>query len=369
MTEPAWLASARAWPVAFAQVREDPRIDEAIVDRLPADSSLLMIASGGCTAAFLAGHSKLRDITLVDTNPAQLALTRLKLRLLEAADPEMRCRVLGHSPMDSGERGDFLRREFSAMKLADDILGPMPRVVSTGPDYAGRYEQLFAALQSDICADAILTRGLNELLDLESAERQQEWLERNASWWSKLTVVFERVFALANLTALFGEGATRNPRQSFAAHFLEQLRHVAVHQPVRRNPFVWQLLKGHFPRGAEAPWLHRPVGPTGKNWRFVPQAMTDAMHEAGVDGRRHDMVHLSNVLDWLDPEAATRTLRNAWDCAAPGGWVVIRQLNSTLDVRALGESVGWAWDSQWSDELLEIDQSFFYRKLHVGQKR
>jgi S-adenosylmethionine-diacylglycerol 3-amino-3-carboxypropyl transferase len=369
MTGLAWLASARAWPVAFAQVREDPRIDERIADRLPADSSLMMIASGGCTAAFLAGHSKLRDITLVDTNPAQLALTRLKLGLLERSDPETRCRVLGHSPMDSGDRGAFLRRELAAMGLAESILGPLPRVASIGPDYAGRYEQLFAALQSDIRADAILLRGLTELLDLESVERQAEWLQRNAPCWSKLVVVFERVFALENLTALFGEGATRNPHQPFAAHFLEQLRHVAVHQPMRRNPFVWQMLKGRFPGGAQAAWLHRPVGAARKNWRFVPQAMTDAMREAGAEGRRHDMVHLSNVLDWLDPQAATRTLRNAWDCAAPGGWVVIRQLNSTLDIRALGETVGWAWDPELSEALLEIDQSFFYRRLHVGRKR
>ena len=81
------------------------------------------------------------------------------------------------------------------------------------------------------------------------------------------------------------------------------------------------------------------------------------------------MVHLSNVLDWLDPDAATGTLRNAWSCVAPGGWVVLRQLNSTLDIRALGEAAGWEWDTAWSAELSALDRSFFYSRLHVGRKR
>lgn len=368
MTEPAWPVQARAWPVAFAQVREDPRIDREIADRLPANSSVLMIASGGCTAAFLARHSRLRDITLVDANPAQLALARLKLKLLEERDTTTRCRVLGHLAMDVAERSDFLREEFSVMSLPADALGPLPRVAAAGPDYAGRYEQLFAALQSEIRADVFVARGLDELLDMESAGRQQEWLRQNAPWWEKLAAAFERVFALENLVALFGEGATRNPRQAFAAHFLEQLRHVARHQPLRRNTFVWQMLKGAYPRDALAPWLQQPVGPTDKNWRFIARTMTDAMREEEAEGRRYDMVHLSNVLDWLDAGEATRTLQDAWNCTAPGGWVVIRQLNSTLDIRALGEAAGWAWDSAWSEELLHKDQSFFYRALHVGQK-
>jgi S-adenosylmethionine-diacylglycerol 3-amino-3-carboxypropyl transferase len=239
-------------------------------------------------------------------------------------------------------------------------------LASVGPDYAGRYEQLFAALQSEIRNDAALVPGLAELLDLESPEKQGEWLERNELWWAKLATVFERVLALGNLVALFGEEATRNPRQPFAAHFLERLRHLVTHQPLRRNTFVRQML---HPNGARAAWLQRPTGASGKSRRFVAQEMTDAMRDARSEGRRQDRVHLSNILDWLDPRAATRTLQSAWDCTAPGGWVVIRQLNSTLDIRALGEAVGWEWDAPWSEELLGVDRSFFYRMLHIGRKR
>ena len=79
-----------------------------------------------------------------------------------------------------------------------------------------------------------------------------------------------------------------------------------------------------------------------------------------------DFVHLSNILDWLSPEAASETLALAWRALRPGGVVVVRQLNSSLDIPPLGPRFAWlrglatAWHRR--------DRSFFYRALHVGRK-
>ena len=50
----------------------------------------------------------------------------------------------------------------------------------------------------------------------------------------------------------------------------------------------------------------------------------------------------------------------------PGGWVFVRQLNSTLDVPALGESFRWHEDE--ARAMHRRDRSFFYRALHLGRK-
>ena len=50
----------------------------------------------------------------------------------------------------------------------------------------------------------------------------------------------------------------------------------------------------------------------------------------------YDFVHLSNILDWLSPEEARATLDVAHAALRPGGWVLIRQLNSTLDIPCFG---------------------------------
>jgi hypothetical protein len=60
----AWVDEALRMPVAFAQVREDPRVDLAVVERLRrGDLSGLMIASGGCTAAALVASGASRSCT------------------------------------------------------------------------------------------------------------------------------------------------------------------------------------------------------------------------------------------------------------------------------------------------------------------
>ena len=41
-----------------------------------------MIASGGCTAAYLATHDHIEHLHLIDANPAQLALAQGKLDML-----------------------------------------------------------------------------------------------------------------------------------------------------------------------------------------------------------------------------------------------------------------------------------------------
>ncbi|HBP18649.1 MAG TPA: hypothetical protein DEA08_12795, partial [Planctomycetes bacterium] len=80
---PDWILAAQALPLAFALVREDPLQDQALVRQLAAERgsglAVLQIASGGCTAALLAREPAVAQLHLVDANPAQLALNRLKL--------------------------------------------------------------------------------------------------------------------------------------------------------------------------------------------------------------------------------------------------------------------------------------------------
>src|SRR4030095_6487649 len=94
-----WAGEAAQLPVAFAQVREDATLDQWVVERLSNHAEVFMLASGGGTAAALAGSPKVSRLHLIDPNPAQIALSRLKLRLLTAAGVTERISILGHAPM------------------------------------------------------------------------------------------------------------------------------------------------------------------------------------------------------------------------------------------------------------------------------
>src|SRR5262245_4393069 len=361
MTDDAgWLRDAARFPIAFAQVREDPLLDRRVVERCGGRARVLMVASGGCTAAALAAWGGAEELHLVDANPAQLALARLKLALVAETAPADRVRLMGHEPLPARERGRALEDRLRRLSLPADSLGPPDEVARLGPDHAGRYEFLFAALRRALTGQR---EAIEDLLRLNDVREQARRAAPDTPLGSALDVGFGTVFALPNLVSLFGREATQNPLEPFAVHFAGRLRRVLALQPAAGNPFLSQLLLGRFAPGAVHAWLGAPIPGAMPALRFTAGTMDQALarHTGAFDS-----VHLSNILDWLSPEAAGRTLHLAWNALARGGRVLIRQLNSSLDIRALGPA--FRWDADASESFLLEDRSFFYRSLHLGRK-
>ncbi len=212
-TFPSWVLEAAALPVAFAQVREDPLLDLWVVERLGSDSRVIMVASGGCTAALLAAASNVGRLHLVDPNPAQLALSRLKLRLLQTTDPSTRLALLGHAEMPPAERQPRLKAELAALGLPADTLGPAAFVASVGPDHAGRYESVFVALRKalDGAADE-----LEAVLRLNDPAEQQRRVASSTALGRSLDEALDTVMAVGNLVRLFGRSSVEHPRLALA---------------------------------------------------------------------------------------------------------------------------------------------------------
>lgn len=356
------LAQTRRLPVAFSQVREDALLDMWLVSRQHrrrgSALQIALTASGGCTAAMLAAAAEVGSLHLVDANPAQLALTRLKLYLLETAGSSERMRLLGHTPMATAERHAALAPAFAVLDLEPDAVGPVQEVATWGPDFCGRYEWLFAALRHELaqCRDE-----LESVLALRNPAEQSRLVAPDTALGEALDRAFDAAFDLDILVQLFGEGATANRVEPFARHFAGRTRHVLATQPAAENPYLWQLLAGRYPR-VPAPWLalETPV-PLRPKITFAQNTMDAAL--ASVPRGGFDIVHLSNILDWLTPMQAQVTLERAWQALRPGGIVVVRQLNSTLDVRGCGPEFYW---DPVAEALHSQDRSFFYRALHVG---
>ena len=134
---PSWVVETASLPIAFAQVREDPLLDREVIERLPGAARVLMVASGGCTAALLAASPNVTRLHLVDPNPAQLALTRLKLHLLQTATPADRLALLGHAPLPAEDRRQRGTAWLGSLGLAPDALGPVDLWAQVGPDQVG----------------------------------------------------------------------------------------------------------------------------------------------------------------------------------------------------------------------------------------
>ena len=355
-----WVDATAKLPVAFAQVREDSAIDVELVQSLNREARVVMIASGGETAAMLSALP-IAQLRLVDVNRSQLNLTRLKLQLLTTANRNERLQLLGHLPMDADQRSGELARRLSALKLPADALGPPTLVARHGPDHCGRYEWLFARMRACLLDQADAVRQLMMLAD---ADAQAAMIAPGSVLARHLKEAYEHVMDLPRLARIFGPDATANRRQSFADHFFAQTCQALRSMPAADNPFLHQGYLGEF-SGPCWPWLEQPVSTPPARLDFVHAGMDQALASLAEDSC--DLVHLSNILDWIKPEEAGQILNSACQCLAPGGLVVIRQLNSRLDIRQIPS--GFVWLEDWSAELHRSDRSFFYRALHVGTKQ
>ncbi len=349
-----WAVAASTLPLAFAQVREDPRLDMELAGALPPGSTVVMIASGGETAACLARLPL--TIHLVDMNAAQLALAKLKWKLAEGA-PQDAMELLGHVHIPEAERAARLSRILSGMGLAEDVFGPPELVGRLGPDHCGRYEIAFAELRKCLVPFRAELDGV-----LESTEPVD--IHRGAPLGAAMDAAFAEVMRLENLVRLFGEEATRNPRRPFSGHFAERTHEIIRRLPPSSNPFLWQILAGKFPAAYPYDWLSdtRPLiaEPHWHHGRM--KEVLDGFGPASVD-----LLHLSNILDWLSPVEAADVLRGAARVLKKGGKVIIRQLNSSLDIGALESS--FAWDTALGCDMERRDRSYFYPGIHVGTCR
>ena len=339
-----------SFPIAFSQVREDPRLDLKALKTCGANPRVLMIASGGDSLAYLATQIPLSSISVLDANPAQIKLSRLKLKLLELPKIK-RMQYLGHAPLAPTTRLQELCKICSELSFELSDLGPESIIASEGLDYLGRFERLFRAIQNklSIKTKEALKPGLPGFID--------------QSVLDELKDVFHEHFSLPVLVSLFGEEATQNPHQNFESHFLEQTLKFLQKPGALHSPFIQQFLCGEFHQRAYA-WHSLPPQILNTPIDYLNLPMCTFL--ASAPDESFDFIHLSNILDWLNPNQAHDLLRNVHRCLSPSGKVFIRQLNSSLDIRAC--SPFFNWHTKTSEFFLQQDQSFFYRQIHFGSK-
>ena len=337
-------------------------MDLAVLEKLCQPTKMLMVASGGCTAATLVASGRLSDLHLVDPNPAQLALARIKLYLLFHFPPRERLQILGHQEMSFNERRRRVVSITKNLNVCSGTLGPEDVVSNVGLDYAGRYEMVFAELRRELTRSSV---ELEALLQLADPNEQARRVVKTTPLGKDFDRAFSKVMSLPNLVQLFGQGATANRVESFAKHFARRTRHVLASLPAAQNPFLAQVLIGRFLNGYTYPWLQQASPVTTPSLTWSNTTMQEVLQK--VHPGSFHFIHLSNILDWLSPAEAEKTLDSTWRALANDGFVFIRQLNSRLDIPASGQRFQWL-DKQ-AQRMHQQDRSFFYRALHLGQKQ
>lgn len=349
--------------IAFSIVREDSTQDLEIIERYFHESkeplSMIMVASGGCTAALLAAKAPLHSLSLVDPNKSQLELSRLKIALLSQPAAHRKA-LLGYTPMSPHQRQALLKSYATILDIDPTVFGNEETVAQEGLDYAGRYEKVFEELRQRL---ADHETELKALFTSTSIADQVALLAPAAPLGKALDAALDDVMSQANLVAIFGEKATANRVQDFSRHFAQRIRTYISHHLASTSPWLASMLLGHFYEES-FPWLDATPTRRLPAITYQHSFMNDALANAAPES--FHIIHLSNIIDWLTPAEAEQTLALAHRALKPGGVVVIRQLNSNVDIPALGKN--FRWDVQAGNEFLHADRSFFYRNFFIGFK-
>jgi S-adenosylmethionine-diacylglycerol 3-amino-3-carboxypropyl transferase len=311
----------------FAVVREDPALEQALIEHTRA-RALLTVASGGCTLLTLAKDNPTLELVGFDFNPRQLEHVKEKARCLGTAAPQ-HFNVLSNDAAGLNQRGEF--------------------------------EGLFRTLRLFVEEFVAPRRELNTFFDPGVPESEREALR--AGWFAShyWPVAFQLAFADPLLHAMFGPAATQHARPgSYPGYFQALFERGLRREDACRNPYLQHVLLGAY-RPGDAPGYLRATAPL--QVCLVQGSLPDV-----PDLGRFDVISLSNIFDWSDD-----TLVEAWATllsrkARPGCAVLLRQLNNQRDLRRFF-APAFEFDDALGARLQAQDRSLFYERVEVGFRR
>jgi len=311
-------------PLQFAVVREDPAIEVAVIDRMRVERALL-VASGGCTALSIACLRPAVALSIFDVSPHQLAHCEAKRAALT----------------------DGLLHAFN-VGSADP----------SGYNERGNFEALFRGLRSFL-ADFVGADLLAVACEGDAASRERLFASR---YWP---VAFDLFFADPLLLAMFGPAAVQHaPPGSYPRYFQRVFERGLARADARDNYFLHHVLLGRYLEREEAWPAYLRAAPIALP-RF-PAIEGPLERVPGLE--RYDLISLSNLFDWMDEGEVRRTIATLAEGLLPGASVIIRQLNSALDLAPL-LSPSFELEAELAGELAAQDRSLFYARLWIARAR
>lgn len=278
---------------------------------------LLSIASAGDNSfALLAAGA---EVVAVDLSPAQIALVELKRAALRRLDDPALLAFLGVRPASGAQR----------LATYDDLAAALPArarafwdgrraALAAGVVHAGKFEGYFRLFRRRVLPLVHRRSTVERLLAEKGEAARREFYERVwDTWrWRLLFRLFFSRFVLGR--------AGRDPEffryveGSVAERILERARHALVDLPSHANPYVDYILTGNF--GRRLPRYLRPeVLPDLRRnldrLRLVEGPVEKAAAQAGAG---FDGFNLSDVFEYLPPEACRAIYARLLDAARPG---------------------------------------------------
>ena len=347
--------------------------------RVPAGGLVVTIASAGDNAIGLLLDDP-RRIVAVDLNPAQTALTELKLAAVRAVPGEV-ARFVGG--MDAGGRLDrrgaprarldtyaALRRELpgDAARWWD----AHPGAIAGGVIHAGRFERYLRWFRQGLLPLVPGRRAVREMLAANDTEEQRRVYRR--SWDTPAWRALFRFFFGRRLLAAVGRHPAffrHTPAGDVGDHYLARAEAGLTDTPIRSNPYATFILSGAYrlPDAAPDYLCPRHAGVlAGRADRLTvwTRPLLEALRD--LPARSVDAFYLSDVFELADTADYEECLAEVARTGKPGARVCYW---NNLVERSRPDSLAGllAPQVEIANRLHAVDRAFLYSRLVVEEVR
>lgn len=366
-----WPVGGMAEQLGYGQCWEDA---DLLVEALGpvAGRLVLSIGSGGDNSLALLAEGPAR-LLVVDRNPAQLALLQLKLAAITALEHGSLLEFLGAWPCRSASAGAVAAHRLALYRRCRPLLPPAeavfwdqrPALVAGGLLRAGRFERYLELVRRGLLPLLGGAGRWQPLFDGLTSEQRACWYDRHwdsRRWRWLMHLCFSR-WALGHLGT--APAQVRYGSGSQPAQLLQRLRQVLVELDPGDNPHLHWLVHGHY--GAVLPRALRPGSQQAirrhrERLELRCGDLVDLLAPEPEGAGAIERFNLSNVFEYLSPEATTALLGRLHRHAAAGARLVAWNRVADRDGR-LAPAGTWRAEDQRAAALHRQDRVFFYRRL------
>jgi S-adenosylmethionine-diacylglycerol 3-amino-3-carboxypropyl transferase len=353
--------------VRYANVWEDAEVLCAAL-RPAAGRRMLTIASAGDNAfALLAAGA---EVVAADLSAAQLALVELKRAALRRLGYEDLLAFLGvRDRTDEDRRSVYERLERDLPAQVRDFWRERLDDVAAGVVHAGKFEAYFKLFRERVLPLVHRRKTVLALLaERDEAGRQDFY---RGTWdnlrWRLLFRVFFSRFVMGRLGR--DPEFFRYVEGSVAERILDRVEYALTILPVHSNPYVEYILTGRFRQAL--PFYLRPEVQADlrrnlDRLTLFHGPIDEAAREHQGQSQGFDGFNLSDLFEYLDPEASAAVYGHLVEAARPGArlayWnmLVPRRLAATQGARVR------PLDAE-ARELFARDLAFFYNAFVLDE--
>lgn len=365
MAETDIAARASFETIRYAQVWEDADVLVAAL-RPQARDTVVSIASAGDNALALLAEGCERVIA-VDLNPAQLACVRLRVAAYKILTHSELLELLGSRT--SARRRSLLEQVAVTLSPEDQRFWARikDKVVQHGVAGAGKFESYFRLFRSWVLPFIHNRETVDELLRHRPEDERKEFYEKHWNIWGWRLML--KGFFSRQMMGRFGRDPAffDHVEGSPAEHVARLTRKALVDQDPSDNPYLHWILRGFHGEAL-------PRALTQERFEMVRDRLdrlelrlctVETLAEEGV---KADCFNLSDIFEYMSPEAHHAAYKTILDAARPGARIAY--WNMMAPRRAPPALVKYVKPNpELEAKLKPLDKAFFYSDFVIEEVR